>query len=153
MAHSNHEELSGITLTVYLYIVKKGTPVGPRDAVKGAHLSSPSVAYRHLQKLEEMGLVQKNEYGEYIIKNKPTIPGYIWIGRHAVPKMFIYASIFATILIVELIVFAIHYHVEDEKFVTFFLLLMLVTGAATAILSIEGILQSKRIKQSTHIDN
>lgn len=147
MANRNREELSGITLTVYLYIVKKGKPVGPRDAVKGAHLSSPSVAYRHLQKLEDMGLVQKNEYGEYIIKSKPAITGYIWVGRHAVPKMFAYAFIFAAILIVELAVFAIHYQVEDEKFKIFFLLLMIVTGAATGVLATEGILQNRRIKQ------
>jgi hypothetical protein len=30
------EELEGLTLSVYLYVVKKGKPVGPRDVVKGA---------------------------------------------------------------------------------------------------------------------
>jgi hypothetical protein len=55
MPNANNEELEGITLSVYLYIVKKGKPVGPRDVMKGANLSSPSVAYRHLQKLEDMG--------------------------------------------------------------------------------------------------
>ncbi len=153
MVNGNHEELSGITLTVYLYIVKKGRPVGPRDAVKGAHLSSPSVAYRHLQKLEDMGLVQKNEYGEYIVKSKPTITGYFWVGRHAVPKMFAYASVFTALLIVEIAVLAIHYNVEDEKFKVFFLLLMLVTSAAAGVLTMEGILLNKRIQQSSQTEN
>ena len=49
-------ELEGITLSVYWYVVKEGKPVGPREVMKGAHLSSPSVAYRHLQKLEELNL-------------------------------------------------------------------------------------------------
>jgi hypothetical protein len=46
------EELEGLTLSVYLYVVKKGKPVGPRDVVKGAHLSSPSVAYRPCRSLK-----------------------------------------------------------------------------------------------------
>ena len=60
MTDGEKEELEGITLNVYLYCVKKGKPVGPRDVMKGANLSSPSVAYRHLQKLEDSGYLQKN---------------------------------------------------------------------------------------------
>lgn len=153
MPNGNHEELEGITLNVYLYVVRKGTPVGPRDAMKGAHLSSPSVAYRHLQKLEEMGVLQKNEYGEYIVKKKPIISGYIWFGRRALPKMLVYSAVFASVLIIEIIVLAMHYAVEDDKFKIFFLLLMLVTGAATGILATEGILQRNRIKQSSQNEN
>jgi DNA-binding IclR family transcriptional regulator len=55
------EELQGITLNVYLYVAKKDKPVGPRDVMKGVNLSSPSVAYRHLQKLEDEGYLAKNE--------------------------------------------------------------------------------------------
>ena len=62
------DELEGLTLTVYLYVAGKGKPVGPRDVTKGANLSSPSVAYRHLQKLEDDGYLSKNEYGEYTVK-------------------------------------------------------------------------------------
>ncbi|MCW4053932.1 MAG: hypothetical protein NWE84_03295 [Candidatus Bathyarchaeota archaeon] len=61
-------ELEGITLSVYLYAVKRGKPVGPRDVMKGVNLSSPSVAYRHLQKLEDLDYLQKNNYGEYVAK-------------------------------------------------------------------------------------
>ena len=64
MTNADSESLEGKTLNVYAYAVKEGKPVGPRDVMKGAHLSSPSVAYRHLQKLEDMNLLQKNEYGE-----------------------------------------------------------------------------------------
>jgi hypothetical protein len=91
--NANNEELVGITLSVYLYGVKKGKPVGPRDAMKGAHLSSPSVAYRHLQKLEDLGFLQKNKYGEYVTKDKGRVRGYIWIGRRMMPKMLVYSLI------------------------------------------------------------
>ena len=125
MPNSSDEELEGITLSVYLYAVRKGKPVGPRDVMKGAHLSSPSVAYRHLQKLEDMGYLQKNNYGEYVTKDKAHVRGYIWIGRRMMPKMLVYSLIFMSILIVELVVLAIHYSVETYEFKVFFLLLTL----------------------------
>ncbi len=63
-----------------MYAVNKGKPVGPRDVMKGVGLSSPSVAYRHLQKLEDLGDLQKNEYGEYTVKRKAHIRGQVWVG-------------------------------------------------------------------------
>ena len=146
MPNASNEELEGITLSVYLYIVKKGKPVGPRDVMKGANLSSPSVAYRHIQKLEDMGYLQKNNHGEYLTKDKAHVRGYIWIGRRMLPKMMIYALIFLSILIVELIVLAIHYAVETYEFKVFFLLLILVTGFAMIVFIVEGLLQRRKTK-------
>ena len=148
MPNVNNEELEGITLSVYLYVVKKGKPVGPRDAVKGAQLSSPSVAYRHLEKLEELGYLQKNEYGEYVTKGKPHISGYVWIGKRMTPKMLVYSLIFMSILIVELYILAVHFYVENNVFKIFLLLLMLITGSAMAVFIAEGLLQRRRTKQS-----
>lgn len=148
MPNANNEELEGITLSVYLYVVKKGKPVGPRDAMKGAHLSSPSVAYRHLQRLEDLGYLQKNKYGEYVTKDKAHVRGYIWIGRRMMPKMLVYSLIFMSILIVELVVLAIHYSVEGYSFKVFFLLLTLITGFAMGVFIVEGLLQHRRTKLS-----
>jgi hypothetical protein len=146
--NANNEELEGITLSVYLYVVKKGKPVGPRDAMKGAHLSSPSVAYRHLQRLEDLGYLQKNKYGEYVTKDKAHVRGYIWIGRRMMPKMLVYSLIFMSILIVELVVLAMHYSVEGYSFKVFFLLLTLITGFAMGVFIVEGLLQRRRTKLS-----
>jgi hypothetical protein len=148
VTNQNSEELEGITLSVYLYVVRKGKPVGPRDVVKGANLSSPSVAYRHLQKLEDLGYLQKNNYGEYVTKNKARLRGYTWVGRRMVPKMLTYALIFLSILIVELIIFALHYSVENYEFKVFFALLLLVTGSAMAVFSVEALLHRRRTKMS-----
>ena len=52
-------DLTGNTLIVYTYVVGENRPVGTRDVMRGANLSSPSVAHRHLQKLEAMGLLEK----------------------------------------------------------------------------------------------
>jgi len=142
------DELEGITLSVYLYAVKKGAPVGPRDVVKGAHLSSPSVAYRHLEKLEDLGLLQKNEFGEYVIKRKARVGGYVWVGRRMVPKMLAYSIVFMGILIVELIVLALHYAVETFEFKVFFLLITLITGVAMVVFTVEGLRQRRRFQRN-----
>ena len=127
-----------------MYCVKKGKPVGPRDVMKGANLSSPSVAYRHLQKLEDLGYLQKNEYGEYTVKSKGHVKGYTWLGRRLVGKMWLYGLLFTGILIVELFVFILHFSVENYEFKVFFSLLMLITGLALTVFVVEGLLQNKR---------
>ncbi len=149
MPIADNEEFEGITLSVYLYVVRKGKPVGPRDVMKGAHLSSPSVAYRHLQKLEDSGYLQKNRYGEYVIKDKARVRGYIWIGRRMLPKMLVYSLTFTSILIIELVVLAIHYSVETYEFKVFFLLLTIITGFAMAVFTVEALRHHKRNKVSS----
>lgn len=137
-------ELEGLTLTVYLYVVRRRKPVGPRDVMKGVNLSSPSVAYRHLQKLEDSGHLQKNEYGEYMVKNKASITGYVWFGRRLIPKIWRYSFVFSVFLIIEAIVLSIHFQVENYEFKVFFFLLMLITGLALIVFIVEGFLQNRQ---------
>lgn len=144
MTEANKTELEGITLATYLYAVKKNKPVGPRDVMKGVKLSSPSVAYRHLQKLEDMGYLAKNEYGEYTLKRRASIRGYVWLGRRLTPKLWLYALAFLAIIAVELVIFGLHFSVETPEFETFFILLMLITGAAFAVFAVEGYLLNRR---------
>lgn len=145
MATGNNEDLTGITLDAYMYVIKKGKPVGPRDLMKALSLSSPSVAYRHLEKLEDLGYLQKNEYGEYIAKKKAHVAGYVWIGRRLIPKSWRYSFLFLGILIVEIYVLIVHFQYETFEFRIFFVLLMLITGLALSVFTVEGLLQNKRI--------
>ncbi len=144
MTKDNNEELEGTTLNVFLYVVKKGKPIGPRDVMKALSLSSPSVAYRHLQKLDDLGYIQKNDYGEYIAKKKAHVRGYFWLGRRLLPTMWRYSLVFLAILVIELFVLIIHFAHETYEFKIFFLLLLLITGLALSVFTIEGILQKKR---------
>lgn len=150
MTSANDEELEGLTLDVYLHVLKIGKPVGPREIMKAANLSSPSVAYRHLQKLEDLGYLQKNQYGEYVPKNKAHIPGYVWIGKHLIPKMWRYSIIFLAILLAEAVVLDIHYEVETYEFKVFFLLLILVTALALSVFTIEGFRQIRGSHYTKH---
>jgi hypothetical protein len=138
---SQDQVLQGITLKVYLFVAKKNKPIGPREVTKGVSLSSPSVAYRHLQKLEDAGYLSKNEFGEYCVSKRAALKGQIWLSRTLIPKMWIYVIVFLGILIIELTIFAIHYPVENYQFRVLFSLLTLITSLALGVFLIEGILQ------------
>ena len=153
MPNQTVEGLEGTTLTVYSYVVKQGKPVGTRDVMRGAGLSSPSVAFRHLQKLETLGLLQRNEYGDYFVKVKTKVRGHIWVGKRLLPRMLVYAFAFLGVLLIELMVLAIHFGVEDEEFMIFFLYLTLITGVAMLLFLTEGILQIVRSKRSRVAEN
>ena len=143
----NDEELEGTTLKVYLYVVKEDKPVGPRDVMRGANLSSPSVAYRHLQKLESLGLLQKDTYGEYIVKEKVTIKGHLWIGRNLVPRLIFYSFFFIGILSAEITVVIIRV-VVNEPLPTEFIFLTFITAVAMGLFLFEGVMLLSRTKVS-----
>lgn len=149
MSNDVSVELEGTTFSVYFYVAKEGKPVGPRDVMRGAHLSSPSVAYRHLQKLEDSGLLKKNEYGEYLLKKKMRVNGYHWIGRRLLPNPMFYFYFFFGLFITEIVVFAIHYAVETYEFRVFFLLGLSITGVAMILFLKEGLSSTKRIGKTS----
>lgn len=150
LSNSDDEKLQGRTLKVYLYVVKENQPVGPRDVMRGVNLSSPSVAYRHLQKLETMGLLIKDVYGNYIVQKKAAIRGYAWVGRRLIPNPLVYSFVFLSILIIEFVVLSIHFSVETNQFKIFFLLLTSITTLAFVLFLIEGLkgLRKTRIQHS-----
>jgi hypothetical protein len=142
------KELHGRTLKVYVYVVRN-EPVGPRDVMRNINFSSPSVAYRHLQKLETMNLIEKNNFGNYVVREKVSIHGFVWIGNRFFPNALVYASIFSFVLLWELVVFAIHFSVETNQFKIFFVLLTIITVTALVLFMIEGLRLLKRIQRET----
>ena len=149
MSDDGSVEREGTTFSVYLFVAKEGKPVGPRDVMRGAHLSSPSVAYRHLQKLEDSGLLKKNEYGEYLLRKKRSVNGYHWIGRRLLPNAMFYFYFFLGLFITVIVVFAIHYAVETYDFKVFFALGLSITGIAMILFLKEGLSLTKRIGKTS----
>jgi hypothetical protein len=135
----NDEELEGTTFRVYLYVVKEGRPVGPRDVMRGASLSSPSVAYRHLQKLETLGWLQKNTYGEYVMKEKANIKGHVWIGRNLVPRLIFYSFFFMGVLSAEIAIIVTRFLVREPLNMEF-MFFTAITLAAMVMFLLEGLL-------------
>jgi hypothetical protein len=128
------EELNATTFQTYLYLVKVGKPVGPRDLMRGANLSSPSVAYRNLQKLMDLGLVVKDAYGNYVIKEKLGMKGYVWFGKTLIPSFAIFGFVLIGFLIAEIAVLLPHLLVGAYVEGSFWLLTGMTIGCAMIFL-------------------
>jgi DNA-binding transcriptional ArsR family regulator len=95
-------ELRGRTLQAYLYIMRCSKSVGVRELQRALGLSSPSVAYHHLDRLTRMGLIDKDEYGEYkIVKSVGVnvLQAFTQVGKTLVPRFTFYAVFFTTLLL------------------------------------------------------
>ena len=148
-----NDDLEGNTLNVYAYVVHEGRPVGTRDVTRGANLSSPSVAHRHLQKLEALGLLERNQYGDYVLKEKTSVSGYVWVGRNLVPRLLFYSFFFmgafaseVAILVFGFLIFGL---VPDVSFVY----LTVMTAIAMSIFLFEGTSLNRKIKNKNQADN
>lgn len=127
-----NEDLNASTFQTYMYLVKVGKPVGPRDVMRGANLSSPSVAYRNLQKLVDLGLVVKDEYSNYVVKEKANMKGYMWFGKTLMPTFIIFGFVFVGMLIAEIAVLIPHLILGSSIEEAFWL--WIITTVASALL-------------------
>jgi len=129
-----------------MYLIKEAKPVGPRDVMRGLGLSSPSIAYRHLQKLDEIGVIQRDANGNYVVKEKTSFEGYLWIGRSLVPRLLFYSFFMLGLLIIEIAVIAVR--VLNTAPIEFeIILLTMVTGVSSALFMTEGISLQRRLKK------
>jgi len=138
MAVATNEDLEGNTLNVYAYVAREGRPVGTREVTRGANLSSPSVAHRHLQKLEALGLLEKNEYGDYVLKQKNSVRGYVWVGRTLVPRLLFYSFFFMGALGSEIAIVLLSYITGAFAIETSFIFLTGMTAVAMSLFFIEA---------------
>lgn len=94
--------LKGNTLRVYWHVLKSGNGVvGVRDTQRALGFSSPTLAIYHLDKLVELGLVE-NVRGEYhLVKavNVGVLRQFVRFGTFVLPRYFLYAMMFTTLLI------------------------------------------------------
>ena len=136
---SDNQELDGITLKIYIALANADKPLGPREITRIAQLSSPSVAYRNLQKLEELGLIEKDAFGEYIVKQRQRVKGHFWLGDRLFPRPLFYAFFFIGLLSVEVSI-AIMKLISKGQFSYDFILLIVVTTVSTCLFLLEGAL-------------
>ncbi len=101
-------ELKGKTLLVYMHILKGGQEtVGVREVQRALGFSSPSVAAYHLQKLQDLGLVE-NAYGDYrLIKEVKVgvLRSFVSIGGVMLPRFLFYAVLVTSMLVTFLATF------------------------------------------------
>ena len=101
-------ELKGKTLLVYMHILKGGQEtVGVREVQRALGFSSPSVAAYHLQKLQDLGLVE-NAYGDYrLIKEVKVgvLRSFVSVGGVMLPRFLFYAVLVTSMLVTFLATF------------------------------------------------
>lgn len=100
------KELSGTTLQVYLYILKRGKEkIGVRELMRELNMKTPSHAYYHLDKLVSLGLLEKRFGDYYLVKDVKIdyLKEFIFLGNYLIPKFFFYMAFFVVILIVSII--------------------------------------------------
>lgn len=94
--------LKGKTLLIYWYLLQQPThTVGVREVQRALHLSSPSIAVHHLDKLQDLGLVTKKGTGEYVLKEEVKVGilrFFTRMGRYLVPRYLFYSVLFSTML-------------------------------------------------------
>jgi len=131
------DQLTASAFHTYVFLVKAGKPVGPREVMRGANLTSPSVAYRNLQKLIDLGLVVKDEYSNYVVKEKVGLKGHLWLGKTIVPRFVVFGFIFVGVLIAEIAILIPHLLFATSVEGSFWLL-TITTVVAAAIFLFEG---------------
>lgn len=99
-------ELKGKTLLVYMHILKNpGNPVGVREVQRELGFSSPSVSSYHLNKLQDLGLVE-NVYGDYQLVRDikvGVLRQFITLGGLMLPRYLFYAVLVTTMLLTYLV--------------------------------------------------
>ncbi len=151
MTHLDCDELEGTTLNVYAFVVKEGKPVGPREVMRGVNLSSPSTAYRQLQKLENFGLIQKNVYGAYVVREKTSISGHLWIGRNLVPRLICYSLFFFGILSVEVVILLVQFFFQGVTPSLAVLYLVPITAGSAGLFLAEGLILYRKNKPNNPV--
>ncbi len=95
-------QLRGNTLRVYWYLLKSpDDTVGVRETQRALGFSSPALALYHLDKLVDLGLVEKKQ-GEYRLLKKVDVGilrQFIRLGTLVLPRYLLYAMLFSTLLI------------------------------------------------------
>lgn len=98
--------LRGKTLKIYMYMLKQGKPVGVREVQRELGLSSPSVAFHHLEKLMRLKVVEQDQMGNYVIAKKVDpgiLQAFVNVGRFSLPRVGFYAVFFSTVTIAYLL--------------------------------------------------
>jgi hypothetical protein len=137
------DELNRTTFEIYLFLVKAREPYGPREIMRAVNISSPGVVHRHLQKLADLGWVQKDAYGSYSVKEKVGFRGHVWIGHRLVARSVLFALGFIALSIIWVAVLGLHLLIGspiDQSYT----ILTVVTIAASGFLLLEALRPRKR---------
>ncbi len=116
-------QLRGKAWKVYWLLLKQGCPMSAREVQRALRFSSPSVAQHHLERLRELGLVEKQPSGgSYVLVSDVKVgvlQHFVKFGRLLFPRYFFYAVFVTTLYLVYLILFMQSFS-RETVFIAFF---------------------------------
>jgi hypothetical protein len=115
--------LRGKDWKVYWLLLKNGRSLSIREVQKALHFSSPSVAQHHLERLRQLGLVQKHDTGgQYSLVSEVKIGvlrHFVKLGKLLFPRYFFYA-VLGTAFYVIYLLFLIQEITRESLFIITF---------------------------------
>ena len=121
--------LKGNTLRVYWYLLRSSEGLaGPREVQRKLGFSSPALAVYHLEKLADLGLIEKTggEYHLVKVVNVDILKQFIRFGGFMIPRSIFYAAMFTTLLV---------FYVTQFREANFYSVFALIFGALGTIFS------------------
>jgi len=116
-------ELRGKAWKVYWLLLKQDCPMSVREVQRALRFSSPSVAQHHLERLRDLGLVQKKTAsGGYFLASKVKVGvlrHFVRLGRLMFPRYFFYAVFSTTLYVIYLALFMQGF-TRESLFIVFF---------------------------------
>jgi DNA-binding transcriptional ArsR family regulator len=109
-----------------VYMLNHKEPIGVRELQRDLKLSSPGLASYHLEKLVRLGLVAKNDRGDYFAVHEmksDLIGATVRIRRLRLPRYLFYSVFYTTLFFIYLLFF------YDSPLERLFLLTLGATGS------------------------
>jgi hypothetical protein len=89
-------------------------------------------------------------YGDYILKEKTSVSGHVWVGRNLVPRLIFYSFFFMGAFSAEIAIILISYFVSGLVIETSFLFLTGMTAVAMILFLVEGVSLQRKNKPKNH---
>ena len=120
---------------MYWYIIQQPShTVGIRQVQRALAFSSPSIAVHHLEKLNDLGLVEKKGTGEYVLLEEVKVGVlklFTHMGRFLVPRYLFYSVLFSTMFAAYLMLCTMTQITPSFYAVTFSVVAMLIFWVET----------------------
>lgn len=116
MPGSNRRRISGTTWEVYLYILTSERPQGVREIWRGLNLSSPSLAQYHVNKLQDLGLIEPTSEGKYQANEGERVDvlrNFVLLRGRLVPRLVLYGAFLLGLFIAYILFWPFRWDFRD----------------------------------------
>ncbi len=112
----NKKRVSGTAWDIYLYILTSDKPTGIREIWRSLHLSSPSLVQYHINRLQEMKLIEQTTDGRYQaneIERIGALRNFVMLRGRLVPRLVFYGALLLGVFITYLLFWPFRWDFRD----------------------------------------